>query len=117
MINDQITDSVTQLIKYKDGMGGGQPSKIILKFVNEEMTYDDALSKYINPNEPHLPTIEECDILHHYMGGRMTEDLVLTRELRNDTTVTCANLRQRIYIGTPRKDKHRVILTYIEYMV
>ena len=31
MINDQITDSVTQLITYKDGHGGGRPSKIVFQ--------------------------------------------------------------------------------------
>ena len=115
MINDQITDSVTQIIKYKDGHGGGRPSKIVYKIV-EDTTYDDALAKYMNPSEPHLPTIEECDTFHEYMGSTFSEKLRLTRELRNDTTVTCANFRDRIYVGKPREDKYPLVLIYIEYM-
>ena len=114
MINDQITDSVTQIINYKQGMGSGCPSRIVYKIVNNT-TYDDALVKYSDPKEPHLPSIEECDTFHNYMGSTMADTLRLTKELRDDNTVTLVNLRQRIYTGHPRKDSYPVLLIYIEY--
>lgn len=115
MINDQITDSVTQIINYKDGMGTGCPSKIVYKFAKDD-TYDNALLKYANLNEPHLPSIQECDTFHNYLGGTMTNTLFLTNELRDNTTITLANLKQRIYTGHPRSNTYPIILIYIEYM-
>ena len=114
MINDQITDSVTQIINYKQGMGSGCPSRIVYKIV-EDTTYDDALAKYSDSKEPHLPSIEECDTFHNYMGSSFSDKLRLTRELRNDKTVTCVDFRHRIYVGQPREDKYPVVLIYIEY--
>lgn len=114
MINEQITDSVTQIINYKDKMGSGFPSKIVYKIV-DNTTYDEALVKYSNPNEPHLPSIEECDVFHNYLGGTMTDTLRLTNELRDDDTVTLVNFKRRIYTGHPRKDSYPIVLIYIEY--
>ena len=116
MINDQITDSVTQIINYKDGMGNGCPSRIVYKFENNT-TYDDALVKYANPKEPHLPSIQECDTFHNYIGPTLTNTLYLTNELRDDNTVTLANFKQRIYTGHARKDTYPVLLIYIEYQL
>lgn len=114
MINDQITDSVTQIIKYKDGHGSGHPSKIVIKY-SKDMLYDDAIAQYLNPKEVHLPSIEECDILHNYMGSQIMPRRYLTVELRDDKTVTVADLQRRIYTGAARNEEHPVLLVYIEY--
>ena len=49
MINPQITDSVTQIISYKEGHGQGLPSKIVFKYY-EDSLYDDVINKFNNIN-------------------------------------------------------------------
>ena len=115
MINDQITDSVTQLIKYKDGHGSGRPSKIVYRIMGKAL-YDDAIAKYLNPSEPHVPSIDECDTLHDYMGYQLSTFRLMTREMRDEKTITVANVEKRIYLGAPRNEEQDLILVYIEYM-
>lgn len=114
MINDQITDSITQTIKYKDGLGSGNPSRITLRLA-EKTTYDDALSKYMNPSFPHLPSIEECEVLRHYMASQVGPGKFMTVELRDDITITLADIQHGFYIGAPRKDPYHIVLVKIEY--
>ena len=115
MINDQITDSVTQLIKYKEGHGSGRPSKIVYRIMGKAL-YDDAITKYLNPAEPHVPSIDECDTLHDYVGQQLSPYKLMTREMRDEKTITVADVGRRIYYGAPRNEEHDLILVYIEYM-
>jgi hypothetical protein len=115
MINDQITDSVTQIIKYKDGHGSGRPSKIVYQKKGKAL-YDDAISKYLNQSEPHVPSIDECDTLHDYMGQQLSPYRLITREIRDEKTITLADVGRRIYYGGERNEEHDLILVYIEYM-
>ena len=114
MINDQITDSITQIIKYKEGEGSGQPSEIIVSPVGK-MLYDDALLKYVNPSVPHLPTIEECDVLHHHMPHVAGGKKCMTSELRDDKTITIADIDRGIYTGASRSEEFYVLLVEITY--
>ncbi len=115
MINDQITDSVTQLIKYKDGHGSGRPSRIEYKIIGKGL-YDDAITKYLNNAELHLPSIDECDTLHDYLGSHMVVSRFMTREIRDEKTITLADVDKRIYYGVPRNEEHDIVLVQIEYM-
>lgn len=113
-INPQITDSVTQLIKYKDGMGSGLPSKVEFTY-RGDMLYDDAISKYLNPKEYHLPSIAECDILYRYLRHVIMPKNYMTVELRDDKTITVADLQNKLYLGALRSESHPVLLVKIEY--
>ena len=113
-INPMITDSITQVIKYKEGMGSGNPSRITISFPGK-FTYDDALGKFMNPSVPHLPTIEDCKVLVHYMASQIGHGKFLTVELRDDNTITLADIQHGFYIGAPRKDPYDVVLAKIEY--
>jgi hypothetical protein len=115
MINDQITDSVTQLITYKEGHGGGRPSKIAYRIMGKAL-YNDAIAKYLNQSELHVPSIDECDTLHDYMGQQLSPFRLITREIRDEKTITLADVGRRIYYGGDRNEEHDLVLVYIEYM-
>lgn len=115
MINDQITDSVTQIIKYKEGMGSGCPSKIRIKYY-EDSLYDDMIKQFNDPNDFHVPNINECKTLHEYSSGMIMPKYYMTTESYNENQVTLAYIRDGIFVQAKRKDKQSVILIQIEYV-
>lgn len=114
MINDQITDSVTQIIKYKNGMGSGYPTKITFKY-HQDSLYDDVIKQFNNINTLHIPNIDECKTLHQYLGRVIMPKEYITTESFNENEITIANLREQIFIQANRKEKHPVLLIQIEY--
>ena len=114
MINPQITDSVTQIIRYKDGTGSGHPSKITFKYY-EDSLYDDMIKQFNDSNNLHLPNIDECKILHEYFRTILIPKDYMTTESFNKDEVTCANIREQIFIQKNRADKQPVLLIQIEY--
>ena len=114
MINDQITDSVTQIIKYKEGMGKGSISKIIIKYY-EDSKYDDIINKFNNPNDLHIPTVEEFKVLHNYLSRTIPPNNYITSESLDDAHVTLCVFQKMIYIQANKSDTYSVILAQIEY--
>lgn len=114
MVNPQITDSVTQIIRYKNVGKEPRPSKIQFKFL-ESMFYDEAVSKYSDQSTLHIPSIAECDILHNYLRNYFVGKNFLTTELRDENTVTVANIENRYYLGEPRNQVYPTVITKIEF--
>lgn len=114
MINSQITDSVTQIIKYKEGMGKGSISKIIIQY-HEDSKYDDVINKYNNPNDLHIPSVEEFKVLHNYLSGTIIHKNYITTESLDSDHVTLCVFERMIYIQANRSDTHSVLLAQIEY--
>ena len=114
MINPQITDSVTQIIKYKEGMGKGSISKIVHRYYDDSK-YDDIINKFNNPNDLHLPNIDEFKILHSYLGGLIIPNNYMTTETLEKDSVTLCYVQKGIFVQGKRSDAHPVILVQIEY--
>jgi len=114
MINDQITDSVTQIIKYKEGMGSGSISKIVIKYY-EDSKYDDIINKFNNPDDLHIPTVEEFKVLHNYLSRTIPPKNYMTSESLDSDHVTLCVFERVIYIQSNRRDTHSVLLAQIEY--
>lgn len=112
MSEDQITDSVTQFFNFKDEHHG--PKSITIKIL-EHGYYNDIMNKYQDQKDLHVPNIKECDILHQYMGNRFPENLFMTSEKKDDNTITIADLKRKIYYGSPITNKQKILLTIINY--
>ena len=50
------------------------------------------------------------------MGQQLSPYRLITREIRDDKTITLADVGRRIYYGGERNEEHDLILVYIEYM-
>ena len=114
MINDQITDSVTQIIKYKEGMGKGSISEITIRYY-EDSKYDDIINKFNDPNDLHIPTVEEFKVLHNYLSRTIPPKNYITTESLDSDHVTLCVFQRMIYIQANRSDTHSVILAQIKY--
>lgn len=114
MINDQITDSVTQIINYKEGMGSGKPTKITFKY-HQDCIYDQVINDLSRPWDFHIPSIEECKILHEYLGRVIMPKNYMTSEALDQDHVTLAYLRDGVFIQSDRRQYHSVVLVQIEY--
>jgi hypothetical protein len=114
-INPQITDSVTQNIKYKEGFGFELPKNIEIKFMNP-MTFEDAILKYSDQKDFHVPSIKELSIIHQHKRHLVKDTEYLTTKNIDENNVIVVNIFYDVgtYTVVSKKEPRDLLLVYIE---
>jgi hypothetical protein len=90
------------------------PERIHFKYYQNSL-YDRILNQFNNHYDFHIPSVDECKILHQLMRNVLLPKKYMTTEANSNSSVTLAFIRDGSFFEANRSEYQNVVLVWFQY--
>ena len=114
IVDLETLESVSLTINYKKDTEHGMPRRVHFKYYSDSL-YDRILNQFSNHYDFHIPSVDECRILHQLVSHVLLPRKYMTTEANDNSHVTVAYIRDGSFFSVNRNDYQSVVLVWLEY--